>query len=262
MPTFFELKKNEILKPLLNTIKSKDLASFIILSPSSIYSKALVACLDSILIPELYPKFLRLIFQIISTYCNFISRKLNNETKSKGIEADILLQLIQDINLLKNFIIELQLSANAKQEIENSLQQLLDPCIRGISEITTRHCISNLESIKTIPSLYRMTGRDMPNNPSAFIFSIFKPMKMIEIDLLPKDKIINKVLIKYIEIIHETKQEISKIGDLIQIYNPDSLDTQKMLKQIELDEEAFLRELESLGFTIENNEIIRQLLLH
>ena len=259
LPTFFELKKNEIIKPLIHIIKSDDLSSFLLHSPSSIYLKAISQCIDNTIIPELFPKFLRLIFQIISTYCNFITRKLNSETKSKGIVADSLVRLIKDINSLKESISEFELKSEAKEEIQLSLQQLLDPCIRGITESVSKLCMSSLESIKTIPSMYQMTGRTIPNLPSAFISSIFQPIKLIAIDFLPKERIVNRVLISYIEIIQETRHEISRVGELISKYNHDSLDTIKMKKQLQLDRDQLLDDLARLGFTAENNELIKQI---
>lgn len=259
LPTFFELKKNEIIKPLLPILKSEYLADFLLLEPSNVYSAALNQCIESTLIPELYSKFLRLIFQITSTYCNFVTRKLNSETKAKGVIADTLVRLIKDITNFKSSLSP-KLPSAAISEIEISLQQLLDPCVRGITESISKTCISNLESIKSIPSLYQMTGRDMPSRPSLFVSNIFQPIKLISLDIIPKEKIINKVLITFTEIIQETKQEILRVGELISKYHPDSTDTKKMEKQLEIDRDELVKVLGNLGFTSENNEVIRQLL--
>ena len=63
----------------------------------------------------------------------------------------------------------------------------------------------------------------------------------------------------YVEIVQETKQEIIKVNEVIAKYNPDSQDTSKMIKQLELDQVELVKELENLGFTAENNEIVRQI---
>lgn len=274
LPTFFELKKNEIIKPLLILLKSEDLESFISFSPSGVYLTALSQCIESILIPELYQKFLRLFLQTLSTYCNFVTRKLNSQMKSKGINADDLSNLIKDINSLKKSIIDVllvlkdskklldfdQIMDQVRQEAESSLHQLLDPCLRALGESITKLCIANLQSIKTIPTIYR-TGKTMPTGPSAFVASFLQPLKVVSVDILPKEKIINKILLDYIKIVQETKQEILKAGELLTKFNPDSLETVKMNKQLELDKEKFITDLASLGFTSENNEIINQICL-
>lgn len=259
LPTFFELKKNEIIKPLLVPLKCEDLSDFILSVPSSLYSKALNQCLESTIVPELHPKFMRLLFQIISTYSNFITRKLNSQTKLKGISVDDLVIMVKDISSLKFSVCSLAVDQAVKDEIESSLKQLLDPCIRALIENISKLCIQNLESIRTIPSSFRMTGRSMPSLPSAFVSNFFQPLKLICVDNLPREKIVNKVLVAYVEIVQETKQEIIKVNEVIAKYNPDSQDTSKMIKQLELDQVELVKELENLGFTAENNEIVRQI---
>lgn len=260
LPTFFELRKTDIVKPLLQVLKAKNITDFVALNPSGYYSKAIEQCLDSIIIPEMYPKFLRLLFQIISTYSNFITRKLNSQTKTEGISIDDLVNLVKDIQALKSSISTYTLIENVKSELETTLQQLIDPCIRGLVESISKMCMSNLESIKTIPSLYKMTNRTMPISPSSFVSSFFQPLKLININELPREKIVNKVILAYIEIVQETKNEISKVAEMIEKYNPDSQDCEKMLRQLDIDKKFFLEELNNIGFTNENNELINQIL--
>lgn len=202
---------------------------------------------------------MRLLFQIISTYSNFITRKLNSQTKLKGISVDDLVIMVKDISSLKFSVCSLAVDQAVKDEIESSLKQLLDPCIRALIENISKLCIQNLESIRTIPSSFRMTGRSMPSLPSAFVSNFFQPLKLICVDNLPREKIVNKVLVAYVEIVQETKQEIIKVNEVIAKYNPDSQDTSKMIKQLELDQVELVKELENLGFTAENNEIVRQI---
>ncbi|OMJ89091.1 hypothetical protein SteCoe_8813 [Stentor coeruleus] len=260
LPTFFELRKTEIIKPLMQVLKAENITDFLALNPSGYYIKAIEQCLESIIIPEMYPKFLRLLFQITSTYSNFITRNLNSQTKTKGISIDDLVNLVKDIQALKTSISIYTLIENVKLEIETILQQLIDPCIRGLIESISKMCINNLESIKTIPSLYKMTNRAMPFSPSSFASSFFQPLKLININDLPKEKIVNKVILAYIEIVQETKNEIAKVAEMIEKYNPDSQDCEKMRRQLDIDKGFFLEELNNIGFTSENNELINQIL--
>ena len=146
-----------------------------------------------------------------------------------------------------------------KEEIQISLQQIIDPCSRALTEIVTKQCLGHVEGLKTIPSLFRMTGRSMPKYPSAFISEILSPVKGFDFEFISREKIVTKVVLAFIDVVCEVKKEIVKVGDLIVKYNPDSQDKEKMTQQVLIDIEEFKNQLEILGFTIENNEAVKHL---
>lgn len=259
LPTYFELKKTEIIKSLLPLLKAESLTEFCKLNPAKVYSEALTTCSASVLVPELETKFLRLYFQITSTYCNFVTRKFNQQAKGKGNTKEDLVGVLKDICVLKVFVDSEKQDSQVKDEIQANFQQIIDPCVRTLVEILTKQCLTTLESIKTIPSMYRMTGRSHPIHASPTISQILIPVKGLELELLPKDKIVNRVILSFIDICQEVRSEIKKVGELLNKYNPESQDTEKMKKQLDLDIEEFKNQLLLLGFTEDNNEIVSHL---
>lgn len=259
LPTFFELKKTEVIKPLLPLLQSESLNSFCEQGASKVYTNALTTCLSWVIVPELYNKFIRLYFQISSTYCNFITRKLNQQSKSKGNSKEDFILVLNDVDYLRNYIQASYLDQDIKDEIQINLQQIIDPCSRALTEIVTKQCLTHIEGLKTIPSLYRMTGRSMPKYPSAFISEILSPVKGVDFEFISREKIVTKVVLAFIDVVCEVKKEIVKVGDLIGKYNPDSQDKEKMTQQVIIDIEEFKNQLENLGFTSENNEAVKHL---
>ena len=259
LPTYFELKKTEIIKKILPLLKTDDLAGFCKLGAAGVFSEALKSCTASVLAPELGTKFLRLYFQITSTYCNFVTRKFNQQAKGKGNTKEDLTGVLKDLSDLKAFVDEEELNIEVKTEIQANFQQIIDPCVRTLVEILTKQCLVTVESLKAIPSMYRMTGRSAPIQASPAISQILQPIKGLEIELIPREKIVNKVILSFIDTSQEVKTEIIKVGELLNKYNPDSQDTEKMNKQLALDIEEFKNQLLFLGYTEDNNEIINHL---
>lgn len=259
LPTYFELKKTEIIKKILPLLKTEDLAGFCKLGAAEVFSEALENCTASVLAPELGTKFLRLYFQITSTYCNFVTRKFNQQAKGKGNTKEDLTGVLKDLSCLKAFVDGEDLNIEVKTEIQANFQQIIDPCVRTLVEILTKQCLVAVESLKAIPSMYRMTGRSAPIQASPAITQILQPIKGFLIELIPRDKIVNRVLLSFIDTCQEVKTEIIKVGELLNKYNPDSQDTEKMNKQLALDIEEFKNQLLLLGYTEDNNEIINHL---
>jgi hypothetical protein len=259
LPTFFELKKTEIVKPLLPLLKSEDLSSFCSQGAGKVYSEALKACLASMIVPELQSRFLRLYFQISSTYCNFIARRFNHQSKTRGSTKEDFLVALNDISFVKQEVLNSPVENEVKEEIQANLQQIIDPCARALTEIITKQCLTTLEGLKNIPSLYRMTGRAMPKNASSFMFEVFTPLKSLDLEVIPKEKIVTKVVLSFIDLHSEVKKEILKVGELINKYNPESQDSEKMTQQLLLDSQEFKNQLSILGFTDENNEAVKHL---
>lgn len=262
LPTFFELKKKEIINPLFRLLKSESLEAWLAQTPSDIYVNALTICWDKNLqIEHLKFRFLKLSLQIIATFVTFITRNLNLQLKSGGIGIDTLVILVKEVSNLKDKLKDIEMPEDVLAEKENSLQQLLEPCNRGLAENLTTKCLSNLESIRSIIASYRMTNRPPPTQPSSFVSSFLQPLKQNILDTISKQKVVEKILIRYLDIINETKEEIRRSRELLGKYNQNSAvsDQEKMMKQIEVDGKYFLSELEELGFTHENNEVIAQI---
>ncbi|CAG9327012.1 unnamed protein product [Blepharisma stoltei] len=263
LPTFFELKKKEIIGPLCKLLKSESLEILLSQNPSEAYIAALKVCWDKALqIEHLKARFMKLSFQIVSTFVNFITRNLNFQSKNQGVGIDILVLLVKEVKTLKERISEIEMGAEVLLEKESLLQNLLDPCTRCLAEALTRQCLSNLEAIRSIPASYRMTNRPSPINPSPFVGSFLQPLKQINLESGSKQRVVEKILIRYLELVNETYQQIRKSGELLSKYTPNAAesDQEKMMKQIEIDTKFVLDDLEGLGFTEENSELIAQLI--
>jgi len=257
LSTFFDMVKSEITAPILPLLKEPNLEAFLSHKPSKVYTSALESLWSQAgALPYLEKKFQRLSLQIISTYLNYATKSLNALSKSEGIGIQSLSALIHETKEIQRL---LRMPPGFQEESFKILQNVVDPCTRCLSEAVTRQCLSNIESLRTIPAIYRMSNKPFPDKPSPFVESFLKPLKQLLVPV-PKQVTLEKVCVRYLEVVNETLEAIHRSGDLMGKLK-ENLPEQKakMTSQLKLDSAFFIEEVEQLE-RVEQVEVIKQII--
>ena len=266
LPAYFVTRQNEVIKTLQTKLAaSGDLKRLFLEAekPSTVFMKALDMLWSAdYYIPYLLPRFLRLHFQVLSRYITLISK---SNTKD-GLNATILKELLMDVQGLTRYlqtsfqaaitVLKAPMVGEVVAESVGLMAQISHPTTSSYIQIVVQQCSDNLLSLRSIPTIYKMTGRPRPTAPSPFVDSFLRP-------LIESEKIINdahmlhhmaesiaqtfsKVLSEVLEAICKYEQMFSKLKDTGESSHADG---DKMRIQLRLDASSFLVELQQWGVT-------------
>ncbi|CAD8055782.1 unnamed protein product [Paramecium primaurelia] len=236
LQTYFSMRQAEIIKKLeqelQNQLTNNEYNFHLVLQ------NIIENCFSQkVYISLLKQKFNTLAIQIITRFCNFIK---TNKNQIQIEKIPFLINNLSKINLsqLQQDIIVLQLD-----KIKLVISELIDIAIVQIKI----ECQSNLEPFSGIPAKFRMTNRDMPNQPSNFCINIFKPLQnyLLKLDddsikKLTCEKVCNTTLERFQVIKKQALDTCDKNEELMAkmgVKKNDALDNQKIRMQFQLDEE-------------------------
>eukprot|EP01022_Parablepharisma_sp_SALTPOND_P033158 TRINITY_DN88240_c0_g1_i1.p1 TRINITY_DN88240_c0_g1~~TRINITY_DN88240_c0_g1_i1.p1 ORF type:complete len:751 (-),score=113.42 TRINITY_DN88240_c0_g1_i1:5803-8055(-) len=149
----------------------------------------------SMYIKEIGTKFLGLAMQILNRYVVHL-QKASSVAIGKT-SAESCYKLIEEIMIAHNFVrtefIKLTLDklkvsreeANDRMrkvieqladDLVQKLEKLLIPYVETLKYDVTTTVMQNTDSLKSVVSMYRMTGKAFANQPSPFAISIFRPL--------------------------------------------------------------------------------------
>ncbi|XP_049818591.1 conserved oligomeric Golgi complex subunit 2-like, partial [Aethina tumida] len=161
-----------------------------------------------------------------------------------------------------------------QKDMSNRLEEYLTQSI-------IKECLVHLQTVKSIPRLYRKTNRSIPTYASPYVFEILKPI------LNFKDKQKNTALIKndilttivmqvakdflfeiqnVLNSLQKTKESIRKLKNRHKTVTEDAIDMSatnkfsdefKMKQQIRLDIEYFLHKINSLSLEYDTDLSLR-----
>ncbi|CDW83466.1 ldlcp-related protein [Stylonychia lemnae] len=153
---------------------------------------------DDLYLEEIGDKLIKLSIQFIVRHLNFVMDKVN-ERKSMATER--ILFILEDLSALqldiKNILqplilVRLSFMGGQKgdqeelqvkfvnpllKELKLRFDLLAQPCIQGISTKIHQRLTENIQAFKQVPAMYRMTNRDVQNQPSQFLQNMLNPLQ-------------------------------------------------------------------------------------
>lgn len=256
--TYFSLRQHDIIRPLTSALNSKSLDDFLRTSPHELSWAALEKCWEAELyIPQIAFRFLRLTFQIVSRYVGFVNKKLNEQSKAGQVNAGTLVKLLEGINWLRSSIAErleglcVDLSRDVVEECCDLLAKVSEPCMRCLSDLVTKQVCGNLDILRSIPSLYRLTNKPVPTEASTAIGKVLQPYQDVKhVFNQPgyETRLLDKVIVKCFEVFAEVSEDIQKSKEMLSKYQAEGQDDAlKMKTQLALDIAAFVKLMEGSG---------------
>jgi len=264
LPGYFVTRQNEVIKTLQSKLAASGDIKRLFLEaekPSTVFIKALDLLWSAdYYVPYLLPRFLRLHFQVISRYITLISKSNTKE----GLNASILKELLMDVQILSRYLqtsfqatiasLKAPMVGEITAESVGLVAQISHPTTNSYIQIVVQQCTDNLLALRSIPTIYKMTGRPRPTAPSPFVDSFLRP-------LIDSEKVINdvpmlrhmaesiaqafcKVLSEVLEAISKYEQMFSRLKDSGESSQADG---EKMRIQLRLDAGSFLGDLRQWG---------------
>jgi hypothetical protein len=266
--TFFSLRQQEIIRPLVTVLASRSLDEFLTASPHLVFWQALQKTWDAeVYIPQIAFRFLRLTFQVISRYTGFVSKRLNDQSKAGQVNSGTLVRLLESLNWLRTTVAqELQglcpdISSGVVDECCDLIGKTLEPCLRCLSELITKQVCGSLDVLRSIPSVYRLSNKPVPTSASPAIAKLlqsYEEVKHVFTQPGYETKLLEKVTVKCFEVFAEVAEDIQKSKEMLSKYQVEGQDDAlKMRTQLALDTSAFVKLVESYG--LNSYEVLRQL---
>lgn len=269
LPGYFVTRQNEVIKALQTKLAASGDIKRLFLEaekPSAAFIKALdMLWSPDYYIPYLLPRFLRLHFQVLSRYITLISK---SNTKD-GVNATVLKELLMDVQTISRYLqttfqatitsLKAPMVGEITAESVGLIAQISHPTTSSYIQIVVQQCAENLLALRSIPTIYKMTGRPRPTAPSPFVDSFLRPL--IDSERVINDpsmlhhmaesiaQTFNKVLSEVLEAICKYEQMFSKLKDTGESSQADG---EKMRIQLRLDAGSFLTDLQQWGVTGES----------
>eukprot|EP00744_Colponema_vietnamica_P016776 GILI01023557.1.p1 GENE.GILI01023557.1~~GILI01023557.1.p1 ORF type:complete len:437 (-),score=68.46 GILI01023557.1:195-1457(-) len=165
-------------------------ADGMILSPFVVTWNALMRCWHAeVFLPAVSQRLLRLSLQLVSRLRHWLTNTVNT---SESVPVGVLSSILHDLDLLKQRLSTslipaisvhklgdefLEVSRSCLQVALSSLGQAGAPCLQALVGALLTQCTENLQAVRGLTHLYRMTGRPSPTHPSAFAASVVKPLE-------------------------------------------------------------------------------------
>ena len=268
LPAYFVTRQNEVIKTLQPKLAiSGDIKRLFLEAekPSTVFIRALeVLWSGDYYVPYLLPRFLRMHFQVLSRYVMLISKSNSKD----GVNVSVLKELLVDVQTLNRYLqttfestmtsLKVPMLTEVVSESVGIISQISHPTTSSYIQLVVQQCSENLLALRSIPTIYKMTGRPRPVSPSTFVDSFLRPLleanKVITDSSMLKHMAetiaqnFSKVLSEVIEAISKYEQMFSKLKDTGESSQADG---EKMRLQLRLDAGSFLEDLKQWGVTEE-----------
>uniref|UniRef100_A0A6B2KZ62 COG complex component COG2 C-terminal domain-containing protein n=1 Tax=Arcella intermedia TaxID=1963864 RepID=A0A6B2KZ62_9EUKA len=245
--------------------------------------KALVSCWGDFLLAPLSHRFFKLSLQIMKRYSSWIETILGNLETLPVLDLTYVYRDVELLQVLIETRLPQMISQNKQMEllspsvVESMISSLVAMTCKtlvGISQSLSGAvqkklivlCQAEIQNIVTIPRAYRLTGKNVMNQPMPYVNSLLAPLfsfQKTHSQLIEKEKwkiwlrsVLNPVIEKYIEsasqiLAGERQKEVilSKLPKKQQVNAAPKLlnlsDTDKMTLQLILDIKHFFNLLKN-----------------